>query len=338
MDYITGGQASIDRIIDPKGNCLGTNLGGPGVFAYTGIRLWEDSVRVLLNVAEDFWDYYGSWLEENKVDRDGLITVYDHTHSSDLVYQEDGSYNAQVNTLEQKLARAAEYGWTNLRPDQIDANTKGAKAFYLFLEPTYFHFWKELKEIRDRNGFAFMWEIGIMKGGDYDREHILRILDYLRPEMASLNHNEAMDFFGIEDIDEIFRRIHAWKIPMFFYRAGSKGSYLLAGGKSWFVPSIDLEGYPYQDATGCGNSSTAAAMFAWQRTQNPVFSCIVANVTAGVNVSYSGIIRNFTEKQRKDARQAAAAAYDAYLAEHPEYAAEGYAESGAKALAELDGQ
>ena len=34
--------------------------------------VWEDSVRVLLNVAEDFWDYYGSWLEENKVDLFGL--------------------------------------------------------------------------------------------------------------------------------------------------------------------------------------------------------------------------------------------------------------------------
>ena len=35
MNYVTAGQASIDRVVKPDGTCLGTNLGGPGVFAYT---------------------------------------------------------------------------------------------------------------------------------------------------------------------------------------------------------------------------------------------------------------------------------------------------------------
>ena len=270
MNYVTAGQASIDRVVKPDGTRLGTNLGGPGVFAYTGIRIWDDSVKMILNVAEDFYDYYGDWLQANQVDQS--------------------------------------------------------------VEPLYLHFWKQLREIRNRNDFELMWEIGIAKGGRYDRGHLLQVLELLRPEMASLNHNEAKDFFGVEDREEIFRRIHDWKIPMFFYRAGSAGSYLLHRGKSWFVPSIDLEGAPHVDATGCGNSSTAAAMYAWRKTRNPVMTAIIANVTGGINVSCAGIIKKFDAGLRETAFRTAAQVYDQYVREHPEYCRDGYPHSAAQVL------
>lgn len=335
MNYVTAGQASIDRVVKPDGTCLGTNLGGPGVFAYTGVRIWDDSVKMILNIAEDFYEYYGDWLRSNHVDQSALETVYDHTHSSDLIYEEDGSYSQSARSVEELVDRAAEYGWTNVRPAQIEAHTRNAQAFYLFVEPLYLHFWKQLREIRNRNDFELMWEIGIAKGGRYDRGHILNILELVRPEMASMNHNEARDFFGEEDREEIFHRIHTWKIPMFFYRAGSSGSYLLHRGKSWFVPSIDLEGAPYVDATGCGNSSTAAAMYAWRKTRNPVMTAIIANVTGGINVSCAGIIKSFDSALRETAFRTAAEVYDQYTRDHPDYCRDGYPHSADQVLALL---
>lgn len=324
MQYITAGQASIDRVIRPDGSCIGTNLGGPGVFGYTGIRIWDDSVKMILNVADDFYDYYGKWLAANHVDASALETVYDRTHSSDLIYEEDGSYVQSARSTEEMIARASEYGWTNVRPEQFAAHASKAKGVYIFVEPLYLHFWKRFGELRAKYGFEIMWEIGIAKGGHYDREHIRTILQSLRPEMASMNHNEARDFFRTEGRDEIFREIAKWNIPMFFYRAGSAGSYVLCDGRSWFIPSVDLEGMPYVDSTGCGNSSTAAAMYAWINTRNPVMTAIMANVTGGINASSAGIIKVLDSDLRKRAYHKALEVYERYLAEHPEYSKLGY--------------
>ncbi|MBR3227093.1 MAG: hypothetical protein IKF68_00960 [Erysipelotrichaceae bacterium] len=112
MKYLTVGQASIDRVLNEDGSYDRTNLGGPGVFAYTGVRLYDDDVQMILNTAEDFESYYGEWLKKNNVNTDALYTCYDKTHLFECTYREDGSYvYIQPNyTVKQINARGTEYG------------------------------------------------------------------------------------------------------------------------------------------------------------------------------------------------------------------------------------
>ena len=137
MKYITVGQASIDRLLHEDGTTGKENLGGPGVFAYTGIRLYDDDVQMILNTAEDFESYFGEWMRRNKVNDEAIYPCYDKTHVFECIYRDDGSYiflhpNYTVKRL---CARAAEYAWTNVRPEQIDRHTKDCQGLYLFLEP-----------------------------------------------------------------------------------------------------------------------------------------------------------------------------------------------------------
>ncbi len=74
------------------------------------------------------------------------------------------------------------------------------------------------------------------------------------------------------------------------------------------------------DPTGCGNSSTAAAMWAWIKTENPVMTGILANIVGGYNVSYKGVIDEFTPEMRRHAFELAISYYNDYMKEHPEYA------------------
>lgn len=334
MRFITCGQASIDRSIMPDGTCVGVNLGGPGVFAYTGIRLYDDDCQMILNVAKDFKDHYGEWVKKNKVNTDALYEVYDKTHASDLVYQENGAYSVAGISPEEMKARMAEYGWTNVRADQIERHTRNADGMYIFVEPTYLCFWEQVHEISKRNKVRVMYEIGIGHGA-YDREYVLKVLDTLKPEMSSLNHNEASDFFHLEDREEIFQRIYDWNIPMFFYRAGEEGSYVLHNRKSYFLPSLTIEGRPALDPTGCGNTSTAAATYAWIMTENPVMTGLMANVAAAYNVSYTGIIKEFTPEMRQNALAVCEKLYNEYVQAHPEYVQEGYPATGAEVLEKL---
>ena len=335
MRYISVGQASIDRSILPDGSCVGVNLGGPGVFGYTGIRLFDDDCQMILNIAKDFEEYYGAWIKKNHVNTDALYLVYDKTHAADLIYREDGSYLQYARTKDELYDRATEYGWTNVRPEQIAFHTRNAEGLYIYLEPTFNCFWEQLRNIQDRNHLRIMYEISIGHGKEEKPEHVLEVLDILKPEMASLNHNESSAFFGLTDKHEIFKKIYALHIPMFFYRAGSEGSYVLWREKDYFMPSIDIDGRKPLDATGCGNTSTAAAMYAWIKTENPIMTAIMANIAAGYNVSYTGIIKDFTPEQRKEALGLAERYYNEYVSAHPEYVEEGFPSDGAAVLEAL---
>ncbi|MBO4920120.1 MAG: carbohydrate kinase family protein [Erysipelotrichaceae bacterium] len=335
MKYITVGQASIDRSIRPDGSIIGINLGGPGVFAYTGIRLYDDNCQMILNVAEDFEPKYGDWIRRNMVNTDACYLCYDKTHAYDLIYSEDGSYYQADMSEKEKYDRAGEYGWTNVRPEQIERHTRNAEGLYIFIEPTYEQYWKQLADIKERHHLQIMYEIGIAKGGDYDRDHVLKVLDILKPQMASLNHNESCDFFGIEDREEIFRRIDSWNIPLFFYRAGEEGSYVLYDHKSYFCPSLTIEGRESLDPTGCGNSSTAACMWAWMNTHNPVMTGWLANIVGAYNVSYKGIISEFTKEMRDHAFDLAISRYNDYVKDNPEYVEAGYPAKGEEVLKDI---
>jgi Sugar kinases, ribokinase family len=332
MKYIACGQASIDRITRPDGTVVGPYLGGPGVFGYTGMRLWDDDTTGILNIAADFFEYYGDWVEKNNVSTKAYNMVYDKTHVTNLIYRENGDYESVFKEEQKWLNRIFEYAWTNVRIEQVEQFSKECKALYIFVEPMYKHFWKRLKEMSDQYGFEVMWELGILTNNGCDEQFVLDCLDILKPEMASLNHNESCYFFGTEDIDEIFERIYDLDIPYFFYRAGSKGSYSIFNRKSYFVPCIDIDGLPYADATGCGNTSTAAATYAWANTKNPVMTAIMANIAAGYNVGYRGIIDILSKERREEAQQLAIKYYDDYCKQNPRYVSEGYCASGNEIL------
>jgi len=332
MKYIACGQASIDKITRPDGSVAGPYIGGPGVFGYTGMRLWDDDTTGILNIASDFYDYYGEWIEKNNVSTAAYNMVYDKTHVTNLVYHENGDYESKFEEKMKWLNRAFEYGWTNVRIEQIEQFSKECEALYIFVEPMYKHFWKRLKEMSNQHDFEVMWELGVSKNLGYDAQFALECLEILKPEMASLNHNESCDFFGTENIDEIFEKIYELEIPYFFYRAGSDGAYSICNRKSYFVPCIDIGELPYVDATGCGNTSTAAATYAWVKTRNPVMTAIMANIAAGYNVGYKGIIDSFSKERRMEAQQLAVKYYDDYCRQNPEYVAEGYGASGNEVL------
>ncbi len=328
MKFAVGGHASIDRVIDPKGNVVGTNLGGPCLFAYTGIRVFDDNVKPILNSAADFTGYYGEWMTKNHVDDSCIKVVFDKTHAADLIYSEDGSYDTNINNKDSYHPRQFNYGWANLRPEQIEAGCMDVAGFCLFVEPTYDVFWQQLHQAKSKCGFQMMWEIGSGTGTELELQRINAGLRYLKPEMASLNHNESSKLFKTDNIEKIFEEIYKWDLEMFFYRCGNKGSYILTDNKSYFVPVIDIDNLPCVDPTGCGNSSTAASMYGWIKTKNPVMTAIIANISAGFNALGAGLIESFDKPQREKAIKLAIDIYNEYTKNNPHYINEGYEKDG----------
>ena len=43
----------LDTVKYPDGTTSGTHIGGPAIFAYAGIKLWDDDCQMLTNVGSD---------------------------------------------------------------------------------------------------------------------------------------------------------------------------------------------------------------------------------------------------------------------------------------------
>ena len=331
MHYLAAGQTSLDKTTFPGGKVEGPYLGGTALFGYGGIRLWDDDCAPVANTGADFDRYFGDWMRENHIAPQYLKTVYDHTHMTNLTYQEDGSYENQ-KTPQEKLHSAFLYGMSNCTIEQLEHAAADSKGLYLYLEPIELTFWKNLAQMKARHSFALMWEPGFSTCEERFCTRVLAIYEILRPEMSSLYHFEACTLFGTDDLEEIFVKIEALHIPFFFYRAGRKGAWALSGGHRFFVPSIDIEPSPAVDPTGCGNTTTAAAMYGWLRTKNPVMAAIMANISGGFNVRQRGMIPQFTQAMRRQAEMLAIENYHTYYQNDPACRAAGLAENGQQVL------
>ncbi|MCI6956411.1 MAG: PfkB family carbohydrate kinase [Candidatus Faecousia sp.] len=318
MKYYAAGQTSVDKTTFADGQVNGPYLGGTGIYGYGGIRVWTEDVSPVLNVASDFYDFYGTWIDENRVDRTHLNLAYDKTFFVDMVYQENGYYES-IYTIQEKIDNAFLYGYTNCRLEQIARIAGPQAALYLYYEPINTVFWEKFREIRDASGLKVMWEPGFSVCDSGFREIFLKIMETFRPDMSTLNWFEASAMFGTKDEEELIRIIESFQVPFFFFRCGKRGAYALAGGKRFFVPSIDVEGYETVDPTGCGNASSAGAMYGWLETGNPVMAAVMGNISGGFNVGQFGIIPRFDEKMRQTAFAKASQVYSRLLAENPSW-------------------
>ncbi|MBR3350180.1 MAG: hypothetical protein IKG55_08920, partial [Solobacterium sp.] len=114
--------------------------------------------------------------------------------------------------------------------------------------------------------------------------------------MWSMNRNEASDIFGIpsENDEDIINELMKFEgVELCYYRVGSKGAYAVTPTNAYFCPSIDIT--ESVDAMGCGNNSTAAAMYAWCETGNPLMTAVMASISAGFNCAQAGPWPVFTE-------------------------------------------
>ena len=77
--------------------------------------------------------------------------------------------------------------------------------------------------------------------------------------------------------------------------------FLGAGAYDHYVPSVVID--KAEDPTGCGNSSTATAMYAFCEGYAPYEIAVMANVTAAYNLRQYGLIPEFSDEIRAQARE-----------------------------------
>lgn len=330
MKYIADGATITNRLLFLDGRVKDKIMGGGGFYAYTALRMCTDDCLFLSSVGKDFDDFYGDWFEKNRCSREGLFVRLEKTMFNDLKYFPDGSYIEYSiygkKYTDEQLADMRKSGLVFLGEEDPVERAKqslscadvvpfmdDAKGIYTSQALTDEN--SELLMEHKKGGCQIMWEIPAtsvetahqkyLEGGIEGLKHYLRAVDIL-----SINRNECSIIFEVDTDKEILPLLKALELPV-YYRVGTDGAYMIAEGKEYFVPMIStVEKEKEIDPTGCGNSSTGAALWAWCEGYDPLMTCVIGNVVASYNVRQYGPFLDMSQEIREEMLHTAQEIYD----------------------------
>ncbi len=291
MDYVVAGNVMIDEVRFADGTTSNTShIGGPATFAYSGVRVWTDSVIQVSNVGEDSLAIFEPWIKRNNVITDGIKVKCDVSNHSFLLYNEDGTYQSDSTIKHYRSDWHQDLGYMKTSPEEIAQFTEGKKVKGIYLAQNCDTvFWRKLKAFKKRDGFKVMWEIEEPSSHKKFLPQVLSAMESV--DIFSINLNEAKTLFDVKTEDECIEHLKQMPVAMTLFRVGKKGLYTLSKEKVYFVPSAPTD--KEIDPTGCGNTSTGSALYAFCEGKDPLMVGIMANVASGLNIRQFGVIPDF---------------------------------------------
>ena len=294
-DYVVAGNAAVDKITFSDGTSTDFLPGGATLFALTGMMLWTDNVLMCGGFGADYMEHMGDYLLRNHIDRRGFHVRDEKNPLNYMIYKDAGEWDTYTEYGNEH------YDGLTCNPveDRLEEWVKDAKGVYCFRGEDS-KFFRELKEMKRKFGFNIMWEIKGVTCAPGNLDMIVKNLKDI--ETFSINRTEAFRLFQVDSDEEAIKKLQEFPVEMIVYRVGAEGIYIILKEKVLFAPSFKK--FPVVDVTGCGNSSTAAAFYAWCEGMEIEEIAATANITAGINLRYQGAMeltrenRELAEKER----------------------------------------
>lgn len=309
MRYVIGGNVMLDSVRFADGTeHTRESIGGPATFAYSGVKLFTDDVMQCSRVGEDYHELFDEWILRNGVDTRGFCVVSERCNHSYLVYHQDGTYGS--DHFQQNTELSGEWiqnlGYMKTSPQDFAAYTdKTTKGIYLAQNYDKV-FWDQLGEVKARDGFKVMWEI---EGPSSHLEFLPKVryaCQYV--DIFSINIQEAQNLFGVTGDQACIENLQTLPVDMTLFRVGERGLYVVTPAASYYLPPAPG---PVVDPTGCGNTSTGGALYAYAEGYDPLMVGIMANVASAQNIRQFGVIQDF-QTARKEAQAQVRSLYETY--------------------------
>lgn len=294
MEYIAAGNFMLDSVKFYDGATNpDINLGGPATFAFTGIKLFTDKVVQCSNIGEDGRKQFYQWAQNNEISMEHIKIKCEHSNHSYLNYNEDGTYSSDMTVKRFRSDWIQDFGYMKTSPKEIGEVTfgKNVKGVYIAQNVDSI-FWNDLGKIKQRDGFKLMWEI---EAPSSHFEYLPKVIECLNhTDIFSINLEESKSLFDVSSEVECIDALQALPVPLTLFRVGSKGVYVITSKKVIHLPPANLG--KIVDPTGCGNTSTGAALYAYcEFDGDPLAVGVYANVAAAQNIRGFGLIDNFSK-------------------------------------------
>ncbi len=277
MEYAIVSTAVADHIQLSSGEDIGFRLGGAGIYAWSGVRLWTDSCRLITGVGADFSTLFSGWLRESGADTSGLIEKDARTAISNIQYFEDGE---RVETPEYGLMHYAKLEAT---PEEIAQYARGAKGVYLFKDLSE-TFWDRLLAYKKELRFRLLWEINADAAKPEHYEEVLRRAEEC--DVFSINRAEAMALFDTTSEQRAIGNLVRWGLPMVYLRRGARGATIITPSGVEEIPPAPVE--HVVDPTGAGNSASAAVLYGFCEGMTPYECGLLGSISASFCIRQYG--------------------------------------------------
>lgn len=289
MKYVVAGNAAADCITFADGTTTGFLPGGASLFALTGIQLWTDEVILCGGFGADYMEHMGEWFLRNHINRDGFHVRDPRNPLNYMYYRDEGNWDTKT------VYGNEHYDMLSCDPekDHLRDFLADAAGLYVFRgeDPD---FYRQIFALKKEFPFKLCWEIKGNFAVPEKMDAVREILEHV--DAFSINGPEARTLFRAENDQDAVAAMQALGLPLVIYRVGKRGIYILKDGRAVFAPSFQK--YPVKDVTGCGNSSTSAAFYAWCEGMDMDAIAAYANVTAGHNLRYFGAMELSEENRR----------------------------------------
>lgn len=308
-DYVIAGNVMLDKVIFMDGTESGReSIGGPATFAYSGVRIWTDNVMQCSNLGADYETLFKPWIEKNKVVTDGYKIICDRCNHSIMYFRDkSGAYfqpeEYEMSEEERWIKHDAwqDFGYMKTSPEEIEVFTKGGGVKGVYVAQNADRtFWRKLRAIKNRDGFKLMWEIE----GPWAHIHYLEdVKEICRDavDVFSLNIAEAQNLFDCEGDENCIKAIQELEVDLTLFRVGVRGLYVVTRSEAIYLPPAPGE---VVDPTGCGNTSTGSALYAYAEGKDPLMVGIMANVASSQNIRQYGIIPDMPGVREESFRMA----------------------------------
>jgi len=295
VEYVIGSSVSTDAVNLPDKSSISGILGGAGIYALAGIKLWDDNVAIASGIGPDYLSRHQRWYTDNCIDTHGLVCRGSVTPVTTITYYENG------DRLDQPNVGLEEFRRLDPTLDEIkrccDERTRGIYVFKHWDKD----FFDGLAEMKERCSFRLMWEISEDAAIPENLRDIEKYLPYI--DVFSINQKEAGQLYsGLETVKagmKLARSSGGWV----YLRRGKNGAYLFANQQCYVCPS--LNGISVVDTTGAGNSSSAAVLYAYCENIPEPMAAAMGAVSAAYCISQYGPPKYFTPFIRNKANKSA---------------------------------
>ncbi|MEA5050763.1 MAG: PfkB family carbohydrate kinase [Oscillospiraceae bacterium] len=298
MDYVVNGSIFINDILEADGTQRKGLPGGAGLFAFGGILLYTGSCVCVSGRGTDWEKWFGAWSRANRICEDGLVPYDNITIVSALEYSPDGTWvECMSNGPREEQREAFEEDCRAMLRRQL---LQGAKGLYAVQPLDDAKFWDAVFDSGREAKFTTMMELFTQ---DCRPENLERLVGGFFPHIGifSLNRSESFELFSADSEEAVIQKLRQLGKPC-YYRVGKKGAYMVTKDEVVFCPSVNpFPGRPEIDPTGCGNCSTAAALYAFAEGYAAADIAAMAAVAAGYNVLQYGPYPRFDAQTRAEA-------------------------------------
>jgi sugar/nucleoside kinase (ribokinase family) len=278
IDYVTLSNLIIDDIVLPHGQTVMNTLGGAGLHALVGMRLWNDALGYAAVAGPDLDAEHRRALARFGVDTQGLIVRQDYqTARAWQVFEPDERRIEIFRTDLQAFERH------KITLDELPHAYRRARGLHIQ--------WGSLSEItevvdtlRDATpGIALVLE----PGPDHLQEPFSAFQSLL-PHLTlfSPDQGEAELITGSIQPLEMCRALLNWGAPLVALRMGERGSLVANEDEAFLVPAVPAS---IVDVTGAGNAYCGGFLTGLGDDLSPLEAALRAAVSASFALEQFGL-------------------------------------------------